>query len=148
MPDVPYNPVSREIPAAAFNGWPMLFFNILLIPIGIALFGYGAAHHSPIPAFLGIATVIIGVFCFFGYFTLQPNEARVQILFGNYKGTVRAGGFHWANPLYSRSRSTGSQKPSGQVMRALAKTDLKAAMTGANSSALSTKLSLRAHNFK
>ncbi len=32
-------------------------------------------------------------------------------------------------------------------MRALAKTDLKAAMTGANSSSLSTKLSLRAHNF-
>ena len=147
MPDVPYNPVSREIPAAAFNGWPMLFLNILLIPTGIALFGYGAAHHSAIPAILGIATVVIAVFCFFGYFTLQPNEARVQILFGNYKGTVRAGGFHWANPLYSRSRSTGGQKPSGQVMRDLAKTDLKAAMTGANSSSLPTKLSLRAHNF-
>ena len=36
-----------------------------------------------------------------GFFTLQPNEARVLILFGDYKGTARRAGFHWANPFYS-----------------------------------------------
>jgi regulator of protease activity HflC (stomatin/prohibitin superfamily) len=148
MSDVKHNPVSREIPATAFSGWPMLVFNIMLMLGAAVLFIVGAAHHNAPAALLGILTEIIGVFCLFGYFTLQPNEARVQILFGNYKGTVRAGGFHWSNPLYSRSRATGSsQKASGPVMRALAKTDLKAAMTGATSPSLSTKLSLRAHNF-
>src|SRR5262249_8180235 len=32
---------------------------------------------------------------------LQPNEARVLVLFGHYKGTVRESGFHWGNPFYS-----------------------------------------------
>jgi regulator of protease activity HflC (stomatin/prohibitin superfamily) len=36
-----------------------------------------------------------------GFFSLQPNEARVLLLFGAYKGTVRESGFHWANPFYS-----------------------------------------------
>jgi regulator of protease activity HflC (stomatin/prohibitin superfamily) len=147
MADVFHNPVSREIPATAFSGWPMLIFNILLIPVAVALFFHGASHQYAPAALLGLATLIIAVFCFFGYFTLQPNEARVQILFGAYKGTVREGGFHWANPFYSRSRATGNQRPSGQAMQALAKTDLKAAIAGASSPALSTKLSLRAHNF-
>jgi regulator of protease activity HflC (stomatin/prohibitin superfamily) len=39
-----------------------------------------------------------------GLFSLQPNEARVLILFGSYKGTVRKSGFHWANPFYSHNR--------------------------------------------
>ena len=29
-----------------------------------------------------------------GFFTLQPNEARVLVLFGSYRGTVRKSGFH------------------------------------------------------
>ena len=40
-----------------------------------------------------------------GHFTLQPNEARVLILFGGYHGTVRDSGFYWANPFYTRVRS-------------------------------------------
>jgi regulator of protease activity HflC (stomatin/prohibitin superfamily) len=36
-----------------------------------------------------------------GFFTLQPNEARVLVLFGKYIGTVRQSGFHWGNPFYS-----------------------------------------------
>jgi regulator of protease activity HflC (stomatin/prohibitin superfamily) len=39
-----------------------------------------------------------------GLFTLQPNEARVLVLFGAYKGTVRQSGFHWANPFYSNGQ--------------------------------------------
>ena len=147
MPDVTHNPVSREIPATAFSGWPMLFFNIALMLAAAVLFVHGAARHHGPSMLLALAAEITGFICFFGYFTLQPNEARVQILFGNYKGTVRAGGFHWANPFYSRSRATATQKSSGAVLRALAKNDLKSAMRDANPPSLSTKLSLRAHNF-
>jgi hypothetical protein len=39
-----------------------------------------------------------------GYFTLQPNEARVLILMGAYQGTVLEEGFHWGNPLLSKPR--------------------------------------------
>jgi regulator of protease activity HflC (stomatin/prohibitin superfamily) len=40
-----------------------------------------------------------------GFFTLQPNEGRVLVLFGSYKGTVRASGFHWGNPFYTNGQS-------------------------------------------
>ena len=56
---------------------------------------------------LGIALPILAVILLGGLFTLQPNEARVLILFGAYHGTVRSSGFSWANPFYSRSRGGG-----------------------------------------
>jgi len=46
--------------------------------------------------FLPVLITLLG-----GFFTLQPNEARVLVLFGDYKGTVRESGFHWGNPFYT-----------------------------------------------
>jgi regulator of protease activity HflC (stomatin/prohibitin superfamily) len=43
-------------------------------------------------------------FSCFGYFALQPNEGRVLILFGSYRGTVRDSGWHWTNPLNTKLR--------------------------------------------
>ncbi len=47
--------------------------------------------------------VALGVAILFspGFFTLQPNEARVLILFGSYKGTCKQTGFRWGNPFYA-----------------------------------------------
>jgi regulator of protease activity HflC (stomatin/prohibitin superfamily) len=39
-----------------------------------------------------------------GFFTLQPNMAAVLVLFGKYSGTVKASGFHWANPFLTKTR--------------------------------------------
>jgi regulator of protease activity HflC (stomatin/prohibitin superfamily) len=75
-----------------------------------------------------------------GHFTLQPNEARVQILFGAYKGTVRESGFYWANPFYTRSR--------GKVPMGIGPVATSAGKTDAIIyKPLKTKISLRAHNF-
>jgi regulator of protease activity HflC (stomatin/prohibitin superfamily) len=65
--------------------------------------GAGAAASRIVGALLVDAA---GVLVLAGLFTLQPNEARVLILFGSYKGTVRKSGFHWANPFYARTRGT------------------------------------------
>jgi regulator of protease activity HflC (stomatin/prohibitin superfamily) len=50
---------------------------------------------------LGAAVVllILSIVGSSGFFTLQPNEAAVLILFGAYKGTVRDSGFFWTNPF-------------------------------------------------
>jgi len=40
----------------------------------------------------------------FGYFTLQPNQSSVMLLFGKYQGTCRDEGFHWANPFLSKQK--------------------------------------------
>ncbi len=45
-----------------------------------------------------------------GFFTLQPNEAAVIILFGAYKGTVKTSGWHWANPFYTKKKISLRQR--------------------------------------
>ena len=93
------------------GGWPMLFFNIGMLLTGVTLLILGPvnAHEKynddwywlMLPGFLliGLATLF-----FVGHFTLQPNEGRVLILFGAYKGTVVDSGFHWTNPFYTKTR--------------------------------------------
>jgi len=52
----------------------------------------------------GILLLLVSIISFQGHFTLQPNEARVLILFGAYHGTVRDSGFHWTNPFNTKRR--------------------------------------------
>ena len=54
-----------------------------------------------------VACELLGIISAIGYFTLQPNQARLLVLFGAYRGTVRANGFHWANPFYTNGPSRG-----------------------------------------
>ncbi len=39
-----------------------------------------------------------------GFFILQPNQARVMIFFGKYRGTFRDTGFFWANPFMTKKK--------------------------------------------
>lgn len=47
---------------------------------------------------LGVALVI----ALFGFFIVDPNEAKVLTLFGSYVGTVKEAGLRWANPFYTK----------------------------------------------
>jgi regulator of protease activity HflC (stomatin/prohibitin superfamily) len=100
--------VNREVPVSVFSGWVMLPLVLFLAVAGVALFIYsimaGAQAGGPPRLGLLILSLVIefvGILVMPGFFTLQPNEARVLILFGAYKGTVRESGFHWGNPFYS-----------------------------------------------
>jgi len=54
---------------------------------------------------LGWALLIaVDVACLGGLFVVNPNEAKVLQLFGDYKGTVKKPGLRWANPFYSKRR--------------------------------------------
>jgi regulator of protease activity HflC (stomatin/prohibitin superfamily) len=146
-------PSTNEFEKGAIPGFPMLFAQILWMLGSAYLFlasvAYAQVNPESVPwgVFLAALAFIAGFISFFGYFTLQPNEARVQILFGSYKGTVRSSGFHWANPFYSRSRGGGNPTPAEGKAAPLSQRDvLRAVRAGLNPSK-STKLSLRAHNF-
>ena len=39
-----------------------------------------------------------------GFLVVNPNESSVLVLFGEYKGTVKANGFFWVNPFYTRKK--------------------------------------------
>jgi regulator of protease activity HflC (stomatin/prohibitin superfamily) len=48
-----------------------------------------------------VTLILIGVLAF-GFFIVNPNEAKVLTLFGKYSGSVKRDGFHWANPLLTK----------------------------------------------
>lgn len=37
---------------------------------------------------------------------IEPNNARVMIFFGKYKGTITDNGFFWVNPFYNKKKLT------------------------------------------
>jgi regulator of protease activity HflC (stomatin/prohibitin superfamily) len=43
---------------------------------------------------------------FGGYMQIEPNEARVMVFFGKYKGTMKGNGFFWVNPFYAKKKLT------------------------------------------
>lgn len=90
---------SKEIPAPIISGWIMLPTVILLIGLGIATIVHGARTESSWFILGGVLLEVFTAILCCGFFTLQPNEARVLILFGEYKGSVRVSGFHWTNPF-------------------------------------------------
>lgn len=146
---------SNELETSTLSGWLMLPVNIILL-LGTILWlitiivGVGR-HADPsglwllIPAVLLEITAIVSLT---GHFTLQPNEARVLLLFGEYRGTVRKSGFWWANPFYSRVRAR-IPLPAGSVSVESVKAAASKGMSTSNllSRPLSTKLSLRVRNF-
>src|SRR5688572_4924709 len=100
-------PVSKERPTTPLNGWLMLAVNLALLVTGIFLVVRGVMaavdERNGLWLILGGALLQITAVIFLcGHFTLQPNEGRVLLLFGEYHGTVRESGFFWANPFYSR----------------------------------------------
>ena len=114
---------NKEVSVRVFNGWILLPLLILFLLGSITLFIYSIVrgdqmYNHPIWSYfvIGILAMITAFICLGGLFTLQPNEARVLVLFGEYKGTVRESGFHWGNPFYSngaecRRASATDEKP-------------------------------------
>lgn len=124
---------TRERVVEVMNGWVLLPFQILLLPGCVLLLIYSIVEGNRSldhPYWPSMALALVGIVAWFislnGFFTLQPNEARVLVLFGAYRGTVRTSGFHWGNPFYSRGTSrpsvalTGGSTPSAEAAKQLA----------------------------
>jgi regulator of protease activity HflC (stomatin/prohibitin superfamily) len=113
--------VSKERAVKVMNGWVVLVLLIAAVIADIAYLTNG--HPENLRLMTCLAVLGLGVFGSVGFFSLQPNEARVLTLFGAYKGTVRESGFWWGNPLYGGGRQgrqlrtkAASVSAAGQVM--------------------------------
>lgn len=102
---------NRERAVSVTSGWVMLPVVLLMLPAAVALLIWSIAVGSREvghPYWWALLTALGGIVSWVillnGFFTLQPNEARVLVLFGAYRGTVRTSGFHWANPFYAKAR--------------------------------------------
>jgi regulator of protease activity HflC (stomatin/prohibitin superfamily) len=109
---------SRERVIKAANGYGMLVLLLLLAAIATAAIPYGGVRHNGPLVIGGIVLLILSMVLLSGLFTLQPNQARVLVLFGAYQGTVRESGLHWANPFYSNGGVRVTGKPDAEAIAA------------------------------
>ncbi len=103
--------MTSEILKPQKNGWVFLALFVLIIFASIYSIVTGGMDiynfYVPIgfwELFGGIFVLLFTVFLMTGLFTVEPNEARVLILFGKYVGTEKSTGFRWANPLMRKNR--------------------------------------------
>lgn len=93
---------SQERSGSAFNGYMMLLVLLaaIVLPIVTAIMGNdeGVAIGSAIFGLLAVLFVAIG------FFMIQPNQAAVITLFGEYRGSVRDEGLHWVWPWMMRNK--------------------------------------------
>ena len=85
------------------NGFLALLVNLVIIPaLGILAIGFSGSLAVLLPI------VIVLALAFFlmmpGYFSQEPNEARVMVFFGKYKGTFKETGFYWVNPFMEKKK--------------------------------------------
>ncbi|MBO4956207.1 MAG: SPFH domain-containing protein, partial [Muribaculaceae bacterium] len=85
------------------NGFLMLVI-VVAIAAGMFLYFTTMAGNEAIDITVGVIGAILLLFFTKGYFTQEPNEARVLIFFGKYAGTCRRVGFYWVNPLLTRRK--------------------------------------------
>jgi regulator of protease activity HflC (stomatin/prohibitin superfamily) len=81
---------------------PISGYIIILLILGLipaAIFSF--IGELPVIGVLAVLLFIIGIP---GFFIVEPNKAMVLLLFGDYKGTVKASGFFWVNPFMTKKK--------------------------------------------
>ncbi|WP_154859566.1 SPFH domain-containing protein [Cyclobacterium xiamenense] len=79
------------------SGYRMLL--VVLLTLALAIFAFtGKALLLAFPLSLAFFLLLPG------FFIVEPNKAMVLLLFGSYKGTVKADGFFWVNPFMTKKK--------------------------------------------
>jgi regulator of protease activity HflC (stomatin/prohibitin superfamily) len=92
----------REIERKAASGYAMLVVLLLLTAGFIYWLIRMIAYESVSGIIFSIVVLSILLVLYFGFFIVNPNEAKVLQLFGKYVGTAREPGLRWANPFYTK----------------------------------------------
>src|SRR4029077_11204068 len=85
-------------------GFAMLFFWLLLILASVAGLIASARAATALGIVASVLLLVASIIALCGLFLVNPNEAKVLQLFGDYKGTARTPGLRWANPFYSKRK--------------------------------------------
>lgn len=94
-----------EYSGLTINGFAMIFFTFILIPLMIiGCIAYGGESNLFVSVGCTFLLFVVFLMGCAGYFTQEPNEARVMIFFGKYRGTCRKVGYYWVNPFITRRK--------------------------------------------
>jgi regulator of protease activity HflC (stomatin/prohibitin superfamily) len=86
------------------SGWPALVGVLGTLFGGFAFFVYGVNVGDVFPILSGIAMAVITFISLFGFMAIAPNQSRVLLLFGSYKGSAKESGFYWVIPFFSKKK--------------------------------------------
>lgn len=95
------------------SGWGPLIFCFVGVAFAILLFILSilGGDSETLPGALVAILIFVSVVVFFGsligfggLIAVQPNQARVLLLFGDYRGSIRESGFYWVNPFYTKTK--------------------------------------------
>ncbi|HEX2540516.1 MAG TPA: SPFH domain-containing protein [Caldimonas sp.] len=92
---------TQERAAPTANGFVYLGIGLLVLLLAIGLVVTRPAGLTVAVLVLGL---LVGGWCLFGLYMLQPNQAALLLLFGDYRGTDRNEGLRWANPFYTKTK--------------------------------------------
>lgn len=100
---MPSTPVTLEREVRSANGYLAATVGVALI-LGMVASFLLAPGGGPVAILVRVLVIALGVFVLVGLYMLQPREAAILTLFGQYIGTDRSEGLRWANPLYAKRR--------------------------------------------
>ncbi|MBR5183981.1 MAG: SPFH domain-containing protein [Bacteroidales bacterium] len=88
------------------NGFVALLMDLLVLAGSIYSFVLLGNAEEFVPLFLisGLVLAILAIIIACGFMMLEPNEARVLLFFGTYKGTFYDTGYWWVNPFMSAKK--------------------------------------------
>ena len=87
------------------SGWvalPVILLGILALDVTVLWLAVEDTAVARIV--MQVPWLLLTIFLLAGLFVVNPNQARVVLLFGRYKGTVKEQGLHWANPLLTKRK--------------------------------------------
>jgi len=90
---------------SAPSGWvalPVILLGILALDVTVLWLAVEDTAVARIV--MQVPWFFLTIFLLAGLFVVNPNQARVVLLFGRYKGTVKEQGLHWANPLLTKRK--------------------------------------------
>lgn len=102
---------TQEMPyrGMILNGFAMLAAVILLIPAMVVAIAFilpdkgSDTYDAILGVTIGVAILLMAILSI-GFFTQQPNQSRVMIFFGKYRGTFRGTGYFWVNPFMNKKK--------------------------------------------
>lgn len=85
------------------NGFVMLFVFIAIFALGVFLISAGVDSSDGLIG-AGVSLCVTDLILLMGFVQIEPNEARVMMFFGKYRGTFSEVGFYWVNPFISTKK--------------------------------------------
>jgi regulator of protease activity HflC (stomatin/prohibitin superfamily) len=91
----------KESIKSTASGIPTLLTILVLLLVDGWFFVSGVQAINAVQIVVCVIAGIVLVVCFGGFFNVEPNQAAVLSLFGQYVGTAREQGLRFTNPFYS-----------------------------------------------